>query len=224
MQKVNTKDNKTIVFDLDGTLVDTLNDLATAVNSSLLSCGYPTHSLSDYRYYVGNGVWNLVRRALPLEQQNDPLIVQHVKELFDKYYSQMYLNSSAPYPGIIDLLNALKAHGMQLAVVSNKPHKFTCAMVEHFFPDIFLCIFGHRDGIAKKPDPVSVLEAAKICKGNSLWYIGDSDVDIETGKNARASTIGCSWGFRGEKELLEAKADFIAQRPSDILRILEKSD
>lgn len=209
------------VFDLDGTLVDTLADLARSCNEALGELGFPAHPQECYRRFVGNGVQKLAERALPPERRT-AADCEALRAAFDRRYAANYLSASRPYPGILELLKALSAAGVQLCVVSNKPHRFTVQLVEKLFPGRFRAVTGNRPGAAVKPDPAGVLEALEavgVLPENAV-YVGDSDVDVLTGHNAGMPVIGCLWGFRGEEELRTAGADRLVRTADEILQLL----
>ncbi len=207
------------IFDLDGTLLDTLQDLADSANQMLVESGYPQHPTQLYRHFVGDGVNVLVQRIVPsgLEQQQKDRCIGRFLEI----YAGRWRRNSCPYPGINAMLAGLKNAGIRLAVLSNKPHAFTLQHVEHFFPGgIFEIVFGHRPGVAKKPDPVGLLEiAARMEKAPSVCcYVGDTAVDMQTGRGAGMYTIGVLWGFRNRQELEDNQADKIVHTPLEIVQ------
>ncbi len=209
---------KGLIFDLDGTLLDTLQDLADAANASLDHFGFPVHPVDSYRYFVGEGLHTLVQRILPdSATEND---VEKIMEKFAEIYANNWNAHSAPYPGITDMLQSFSDAGLQLAVLSNKPHKFTEICVDTFLPDCsFAYVYGQRDGIARKPDPVGALEIAEKMNlsVNEILYIGDTATDMQTGNNAGMKTIGVEWGFRERKELEQNKAWKIASTPAEVV-------
>lgn len=205
----------TIIFDLDGTLIDSLVDLANTVNVILTEKGYPTHTLDEYRYFVGNGVLKLLERALPADHQGD---ITDVKKRFDEIYGEICLENTKPYPGITKLINTLADQGYNLAVVTNKPQDHAVKIVKTLFPGCFKYIFGSSIRHPKKPDPCLtnlVINLFDVRK-NEVVYIGDSDVDILTAKNTKVRSIGVSWGFRGRQELLENGADLVVDHADEI--------
>jgi phosphoglycolate phosphatase len=209
---------KGLIFDLDGTLLDTLKDLADAANASLDHFGFPVHPEDGYRYFVGEGLKTLVRRILPDSATEDD--VNKIMEKFAEIYAGNWNANSAPYPGISDMLKSLSDAGLQLAVLSNKPHSFTKICVDTFFPDCsFTCVYGKRDGIARKPDPVGALEiAGKMNMSvDEILYVGDTATDMQTGNNAGMKTIGVEWGFRERQELEQNNAWKIASTPEEVL-------
>jgi len=209
---------KGLIFDLDGTLLDTLQDLADAANDSLASFGYPVHAVDKYRYFVGEGLHTLVQRILPETASEDD--ITKLMEKFSEIYKTNWNAHSAPYPGITEMLAKLSDAGMQLAVLSNKPHAFTQICVETFLPESsFAFVFGKRDGIARKPDPVGALEIAEKMNlsVDEILYVGDTATDMQTGNRAGMKTIGVEWGFRERKELEKNKAWKIASTPAEVV-------
>lgn len=209
----------TVIFDLDGTLVDSLEDLADTVNLLLKKRGYPTHELDQYRCFVGDGVIKLLERALPLEHQGD---VMTLKKEFDLVYGQNCLNKTKPYPGISELINQLSDSDVNLAIVTNKPQEHAVKITKALFPNRFKYVFGNSVRHPKKPDPCLTNLVINLfdVKKNMVIYVGDSDVDIQTAKNAKVKSIGVSWGFRGAKELKACQADYIVENANEIWRIV----
>ena len=214
---------KLAIFDLDGTLLNTIADLAAATNYALQQCGYPTHDTDAYRYFVGNGINKLFERALP-EAERTPGNMLRIRSLFIPYYNIHNADFSRPYPGIGLLLQRLKGKGMTLAVASNKYQEATAKLINQYFPEVgFHPVYGQREGIPTKPDPSVVNEIIRETgvSAAETVYIGDSCVDMETGLNAGVTTIGVSWGFRPRAELEAYRPDWIADEPNDILHFLE---
>lgn len=211
---------KGIIFDLDGTLLDTLRDLADAANASLEFFGFPVHPQEAYRYFVGEGLRNLTRRVLPESFRGDETMEKKYMEKFSEIYKTNWDVNTAPYPGITEMLQALSDKGLKLAVLSNKPHVFTQNCVEIFFPDHpFAFVFGERDGVARKPDPAGALEiAAKMgLSVDEILYVGDTKTDMITGNSAGMKTIGVEWGFRDREELTDSKAWKIVSNPQEVV-------
>lgn len=205
------------IFDLDGTLVDTLQDLADAANQVLAESGYPKHPVQMYRYFVGDGLAVLIERIVP------PGTKENEKEKccqrFSQIYSNLWRRNSCPYPGVNAMLARLQQNGIRLAVLSNKPHSFTIEHVEHFFPGtLFESVLGQRPGVEKKPNPVGLLEIASIMAlpPSECIYIGDTAVDMLTGRAAEMFTVGVLWGFRNRQELEDSHANMIVQHPMEI--------
>ena len=204
------------VFDLDGTLVNSLADLAAASNYGLRTLGFPEHPTEQFRYFVGNGVRKLCERVLPEDAKE---YVDRQYALFSEYYNTHYADKTRPYPGIEALLLRLKGEGMRLAVASNKTESFTREIVTHFFgTDLFDLVSGKIDGRPVKPDP-AILQAVMQQLGTApeeTVMIGDSNVDVRTALAAGTHSIGCVWGFRTEQELTQAGAQRLAETPKDI--------
>lgn len=205
------------VFDLDGTLVNSLADLAAASNYGLRTLGFPEHPTEKFRYFVGNGVRKLCERVLPEDAKE---YADRQYALFSEYYNTHYADQTRPYPGIKSLLHHLKDEGILLAVASNKTEVFTREIVEHFFGTaLFDLVSGKIDGRPVKPDP-AILQAAMKQFGATpaeTVMIGDSNVDIRTAKAAGTHSIGCIWGFRTAEELTEAGAEQLAETSVQIL-------
>lgn len=217
------------VFDLDGTLLDTLQDLANSVNYALRQHGMPEHSIDDIRRFVGNGVRLLMERAVPDGAQNPRF--EAAFATFRQHYMQHSLDTTRPYDGIPELIHELKNRGCQMAVVSNKMMAATQELVHHFFPDIPVAIGEHEAaGIRKKPAPDTVFEALRqlgiihhpssiIHHPSDIVYVGDSDVDIETARNSGLPCISVLWGFRSRDFLLAHGATTFAEHPLDVLKL-----
>ncbi|MDL2247687.1 HAD family hydrolase [Bacteroides sp. OttesenSCG-928-J23] len=212
---------KLIVFDLDGTLLDTLSDLAETCNYLLRVLGFPMHEKEAYRHFVGDGIKVLMRRILPEEYREDEAVRTKAGELFATHYAAHAQDSTAPYPGVIDMLDALEERGIASAVYSNKPHVNVGPLVRHYFGRRIALAFGKREGYAPKPDTATVkeiLERFGAAPAQCL-YAGDSGVDMRTARAAGIYAIGVSWGFRTKEELLEQGADVIIDKPEEILKI-----
>lgn len=207
-----------IIFDLDGTLLNTIDDLGYACNYALEQTGYPTHPMEAYPRMVGNGINNLIRRALPQTEQTEENVLR-VRAHFVPYYNAHNCDYTHPYEGIPELLQALKAQGRYLAVASNKYQDATEKIVRHFFPGIFDVILGEREGVERKPNPQIVYDiTSKLSSLNSkLLYIGDSLVDRDTAQNAKVPFVACSWGFVPREQLVDAGIERIVDHPSEIL-------
>lgn len=212
---------KGIIFDLDGTLADSLADLALSMNWVLASYGYPVHEKDEYKRFVGSGIRSLIERALPVEAREGSIIDKVVSTMME-YYSIHCTDHTELYPGIEPLVKEAKDRGLKLAVFSNKPHPFTEIIVNRLLPGMMDMVQGYTCEELKKPNPAEVL---RICRDLSLsvsdvLYVGDSDVDIITARNAGMRSAGVLWGFRGESELRKAGADYIVSIPSQILELL----
>ncbi|MBQ3914609.1 MAG: HAD family hydrolase [Paludibacteraceae bacterium] len=210
-----------LIFDLDGTLLNTIDDLGYACNYALAQTGFPTHPIEAYPAMVGNGISNLIRRALPEAERNDETVAR-LREFFVPYYNEHNCDQTRPYDGIPQLLSTLRAKGHTLAVASNKYQAATEKIVRHFFPDTFDCILGERDGIPRKPDPQIVADilSAVASKASLPLYIGDSLVDRDTALNARVPFVACSWGFVPRERLIEAGVTTLIDRPEELLSLL----
>lgn len=206
-----------VIFDLDGTLVNSLEDLGNACNSALEQFGYPVHPMESFRYFVGDGVPMLIRRALPEGERSEENIAR-VKAAFDEIYGRSYNVCTRPYDGITELLDKLKSEGILIAVASNKPDNFTQTIVTGMFGDTFSYVSGKKEGFEKKPDPqiaLHIMEKLGVSPKDTL-FAGDSSVDMQTAHNAGCDCIGCVWGFRTLQELTDNKATYIANSPEDI--------
>ena len=211
-----------VIFDLDGTLLDTIGDLATSVNHALKRHGYPEHPLPAYRYFVGNGARELIARALP-EASRDEATVDRLREDFKAHYSDHDRVLTRPYPGMAELVAELRREGFTLAVASNKYQAATDKLIRHYFGgDTFRVVLGQREGVPIKPDPTivrEVLEATGHTADEAL-YVGDSGVDMETAARAGVRSIGVTWGFRPRTELEEYGAQHIVDRAEEIFPII----
>ena len=210
-----------IIFDLDGTLLNTIEDLANACNYALTTLGYKTHEVEKYKTFVGNGRYKLVERMLP-EDNRSVENIEKALELFDSYYEKHMIDMTKPYDGIMEMLDCLISKSINIAVVSNKPHEFTTEVVKNYFCDRFEVVYGHKKNTKEKPDPWAVLEVIDEIKVNKdeCLYVGDSEIDINTAKNAGVKSVGVEWGFRGKGELESAGANYIVNKPEQILEIL----
>ena len=207
---------KTYIFDLDGTLLSTLADLAASTNYALRTHHMPERSLDEVRRFVGNGVKKLMERAIP-DGLNNPLF-EETFATFRQHYMQHNLDTTQPYPGIMQLLEQLKAEGKNIAVVSNKFYAATRELCRHFFGDLVPVAIGEREDIRKKPAPDTVIEALRelgVDKEGAV-YIGDSDVDIMTAKNSSMPCVSVLWGFRDKEFLLEHGATTLISQPEDM--------
>ena len=209
----------TYIFDLDGTLLDTLADLAAAVNYALRQHGMPEHTIDDVRRFVGNGVRKLMERAIPDGEKNPDF--EATFATFREYYMHHSLDTTRPYPGIIETLEALKAKGCRLAVVSNKMMAATKELCQHFIADTIEVAIGENEaaGIRKKPAPDTVFEALRQLgeEKDSAVYVGDSDVDLETANNSGLPCISVLWGFRDRDFLIQHGAKTFISAPSELL-------
>ena len=214
---------KLIIFDLDGTLIDTREDIANACNFALEQCGYPTHALEEYNMLVGRGIDKLFRGAMPAEEVCEETVAR-MRSIFVPYYNEHKCDFTKPYSGIQEALDELAAKGFRFAVASNKYQEGTEQLVEKFFGrHKFVRILGQRDGKPIKPDPLIVEVAMEGMPGitrNEVVYCGDSDVDMQTGIGAGVRTIGVTWGFRTREEL-EAYAPYaLIDHPHEIAALI----
>lgn len=219
------KTYKGIIFDLDGTLLDTIEDLRDSVNDVMKIYGWKEHDSKSCKMMVGNGFRKLIQRALPEEKQKDETFLDEAVDQFSKAYHKRYLNKTIPYDGILKLLETLEEKGIKIAVNSNKRGDYTSALVNKYFSQFpWTAVYGEREseGIPKKPDPSAALEIAGLMKlpKEEVLYIGDSKTDMQTGQNAGMDTIGVSWGFRGREELEENHASYVVDHPEDILKFI----
>ncbi|HVC93599.1 MAG TPA: HAD family hydrolase [Pirellulales bacterium] len=214
--------HRAIVFDLDGTLLDSLADIGETANSVLARLGFPVHALGEYRRFVGEGVAVLFHRALAAGRRTDEIIAHCISE-FQIAYGRNWNVHTKPYMGIPELLDSLAERGLKMAVLSNKPHEFARRCVEHYFPARFEVVFGERDGVPRKPDPAAAFEIAQRLgiAAREFVYVGDSAVDMETALNAGMRPIGAAWGFRSVDELNAAGAGAIISQPLELLSFLD---
>lgn len=214
---------KLAIFDLDGTLLNTIADLANSTNHALATLGYPTHAPEAYPLMVGNGINKLFERALPEGEKTEENVLR-VRQAFIPHYDAHNADDSRPYPGIPELLETLQAKGIKLAVASNKYQAATEKLIAHYFPSIhFVAIFGQREGVKVKPDPVIVYDILKIAeiKKEDVLYIGDSGVDMQTAINAGVTACGVTWGFRPRTELEQFHPDYIVERAEELLELIK---
>ena len=212
-----------IIFDLDGTLINTIDDLGQACNHALAACGFPRHKIEDYPRLVGNGINKLIERALPEEDSNEETVLR-AREYFVPYYDEHNCDLTRPYDGILALLHTLKEQGHQLAVASNKYQAAIEKIVAQLFPTIFDVVLGEREHIARKPDPQIVYDIhsalnTKLSTQNCL-YVGDSLVDANTARAAGCTLVLCTWGFEKEEQLSAFKPDYLVAHPKEILEIV----
>ena len=214
---------KAVCFDLDGTLLDTLEEIAVSANAVLERNGYPSHPLESYRYHVGDGVQRLIERVLPESKAKEELLIRSLVAELETEYDKRANRLTTIYPGILELLDKLESLGIRLAVLSNKPHLLTEECIKRFFPNrAFEVVLGQQSHRARKPDPAGAIEVATQLgiPPNEVLYVGDTDVDMKTAKAANMTAVGVLWGFRQRDELLSNGADHIAQSPDDIAKLL----
>lgn len=216
--------NRLVIFDLDGTLLDTIGDLAAACNHMLALRELGSHTLDEYRQMVGNGILNLVKRALP-EGLRTAEYVEAARQDFLDYYTANIDRYTRPYDGICEVLQTLQEEGWMMAVASNKFDEGTKCLVANIFPDTpFKAIYGNREGFPLKPDKALLDMIMEGCGAShkTTIMVGDSGVDIKTAKNAGVRSVGCTWGFRSREELEEYGADHIISKPIELLNILNE--
>ncbi len=213
---------KSIIFDLDGTLLDTIEDLADAANKTLGILGFPSHPVEKYNYFIGGGVKKLMERALP-EGKRDAETLQKAVEIQQKTYAEHWNKKTKPYLGILELLAEVKQRRITMSILSNKPDDFTKLCVSELLPiNFFEIVRGGMEGIPLKPDPASALDISEKLKisPRETIYVGDTDVDIKTALGAGMFAVGVLWGFRQKEELLQAGANKIISSPEELLEIL----
>lgn len=214
---------RAVIFDLDGTLTDTLKSIWKSANLTLADVGLPPFEVDRYRYFVGDGAEELLKRALIADGDTELMYLEQVKEGYRKHFARYVNYEVHPYEGILDLLKALKERNILLAVNSNKPHERTIDVVEGIFgKDTFDILVGQCDSRARKPAPDGIfyiMEQLKLSK-EEIIYLGDTCVDMKTGKSAGVFTVGALWGFRDRKELEENHADAIIAHPMELLDYL----
>lgn len=209
-----------IMFDLDGTLADSLGDLANATNAALAALGCPTHPREKYRVLVGDGARVLCERALPAERRD---LVEETLRRMRTHYDAHCFDETRLYPGIAELVTELHRRKYRLAVLSNKPDVFTKRMIEHYFqPNPFDAVVGHRVEVPLKPDPASALAIARQLDvpAKEWLYLGDTNTDMQTAKNAGLRAVGVTWGFRDREELVGSGAEVIVTAPDQVLQLL----
>jgi phosphoglycolate phosphatase len=210
---------KAVIFDLDGTLVDSISDLAEAANFALASFGQPAHSVEAIKSMVGDGTRTFIARALPADRQD---LIEPVLVKMREKYIKICLNNTMPYNGIKEVLDKLKSLGVKMAVLTNKDQQMSEKIVSHFFNGYFQIVMGTVNAVALKPDSKAVLGMLKEfgVEPSQALFVGDSNVDIKTARAAGMVGVGVSWGFRSKEELKQAGADFIINTPQELLKIL----
>ena len=212
---------KAVVFDLDGTLLNTIDDLGNSMNSVLDSMGFPLHTIPEYKYVIGKGLRNLVTNVLPPESRDEKTIEQCLDKMFQEYGSR-WGEKTLPYPGIPELLDKLAEKRIRLAILSNKAHHITMLVFEKYLSRWpFDAVFGERPGIPRKPDPSVAFEIIDILKipAENIVYLGDSGSDMETAIKAGMYPVGALWGFRNAEELMEYGAKVMIQTPDELLKL-----
>ena len=212
------------IFDLDGTLLDTLGDLADSVNAAMAMHGYPAHADEVVRSFIGNGAANLIRRAMPQQDREDAGLHAACLASFHQVYGENYANRTYAYDGVPELLADLQERDIPLGILSNKPHEFTRLCAKAYFDKQFSVVIGQRDSVPKKPDPTGAIEVARelgVDVGKCV-YVGDSGVDIQTAKAAGMISVGVSWGFRPVAELEALEPAAVVHSAGEILRLFEE--
>jgi len=213
---------KAVLFDLDGTLLDTLEDIARSMNAVLTNAGFPAHPVEEYRGFIGEGIANLVRRALPERCADERTVQQHVSAMLDEY-SRRWADNTKPYPEIPELLQALTMRKIKMAVLSNKMDSFTRDMVKTLLADWqFEEVLGAQPSIPRKPDPAGALLISRQCgvRPEEFLYLGDSNTDMQTAVNAGMYPVGALWGFQEAEQLLAAGAQTLIEKPLELLTLL----
>jgi phosphoglycolate phosphatase len=214
---------KLVIFDLDGTLLNSIDDLVECTNYSLRKLGYPTHDKTTIRSYVGNGVNKLLERSLPDSSRN-PENLSCLRKIFIPYFEEHNTQYTTPYEGITDLLHQLQDQGVMLAVASNKYHSATEKLVKYYFPEInFIKILGQRENVPIKPDPKIVFDIIQDTniKPEEVLYVGDSDVDLQTAFNAKVDAVGVTWGFRTKSDLSNYQSLGLIDSADELLHFIE---
>lgn len=213
-----------VIFDLDGTLLNTLGDLRAATNHALEVRGLPPHSMEEIRQFIGNGIRLLIRRAMP--EGTPEAEIDAALDDFKAYYAAHIHDRTVPYDGISQLLTALRKRGIKVAVLSNKIDSASQQLIEYFFPGKTDVVFGEHVGVPRKPDPTScrmVMQRLGV-QPEQVLYVGDSGTDMQTAKNAGLYAVGVTWGFRSKEVLLKCGADVLVHRPEQILQILDSDE
>lgn len=213
---------KAVLFDLDGTLLDTLDDLADSMNEVLAAHGWAVHAVEGYRYFVGDGFENLVRRTVPFELKSDERTVQGCVTEARAAYERRWNAKTRPYPGVPELLDQLAGKGVPLAILSNKPHDFVRKIVAHYLGTWgFAAVQGAQSGTPRKPDPTAALEISRslAIPAGSFLYLGDTNTDMKTAIAAKMFAVGALWGFRTEQELRDSGAQALVKHPLDVLAL-----
>lgn len=218
---------KLAIFDLDGTLLNTLNDLADSCNYILEKNHLPIHALDSYKNFVGNGMTQLIERALPSELKSDLEVIEKIKDEFIEYYTKHSSIKTTPYEGVIEMLKSLSSINIKLAVASNKFMEGAQALVNKYFSEIkFSSVFGQRTNVPMKPNPqivYDIMNELGLTNKEEIIYVGDTGTDMQTAVNAGITSIGVLWGFRSEEELKKYGAEYTVKRPEEILRLVKNN-
>lgn len=214
---------KLVIFDLDGTILNTIADLGASTNYALHELGYPVHDIPSYKFRVGNGINKLFERALPEGEKTEENVLR-VRKIFIEHYNIHCADATSPYPGIPQLLQSINKKNIAIAIASNKYQEATSILVDHFYHDIpFVAVFGQREGVERKPDPTIVFDIMQIAhvEAKDVLYVGDSGVDMQTALNAGVTACGVTWGFRPKTELEAFSPQYIVDEPESILSLLD---
>lgn len=214
-----------LIFDLDGTLLNTIADLGEACNTALAQYGYPTHRADEYPHLVGNGVNKLIERALPEGEKSEENILR-LRSVFVPYYNAHLREHTQPYEGMVEVVRSLRECGYRLAVASNKYDAAAKQLVRHYFGEQFDLVYGEREGVRRKPDPqivYDIMQALRVGREGVL-YAGDSDVDMQTAHNAGVDAVGCSWGFCERGRLEEMSPKYLIDSPMELLEIARSKE
>lgn len=214
---------KAVLFDLDGTLANSLSDLADSTNYALSEMGFPTHEREEYKYLVGDGIPKLIERALPVGEKTEEN-KKKCLDIFMERYKEHYHDKTVAYDGIPDMLSELKEGGLKIAVISNKAEEMAVKVVEKLFGGMFDVVAGKREGFPTKPDPALTLEVIRQLgvKPQECVLVGDSGMDMAAAVNAGAAPVGVLWGFRLEDELIKNGAEYTIKSPAEIPEIIRK--
>lgn len=212
---------KLAIFDMDGTLLNTLADLAMSCNYALSEGGFPTHGEDEYKAFVGRGPIYLIENALP-ENARDEATIKRTRQIFEDYYSEHSMDLTKPYDGTLEMLNAVRGSGMKISIYSNKPHDKAVPLAELFFDSLYDSIAGFRDGVPPKPEPDTGREIMRRfgVTAKETVYIGDSDIDMQAAKNLGVYAVGVTWGFRTRTDLENSGADVIVDKMDDLIKII----
>jgi phosphoglycolate phosphatase len=208
------------IFDLDGTLLDTLDDLADSMNTALAELGLPIHAVDRYKTFVGEGIQLLIARTMPEHLRADDSLVDRATQIYRSAYAERWNSKTQPYAGIMELIESLQIRGIPLGVLSNKPDYFTQLCINHYFPaGTFHTVLGQREHVPRKPNPAGATEISQIwnLSPEQIAYVGDTATDMQTGRGAGMRTFGVAWGFRPVNELQEHGAHVILHQPEELL-------
>lgn len=216
---------KAVIFDLDGTLVNSIEDIADAMNEALKKYNYPTHSYEEYKVFIGNGIKNLVSKALP-ENHRDEAQVRRSFESMMAIYREHCSDKTKPYDGIIELLDSLKSRNIKMCILSNKEHKYAKKVTSKLLPNYFESVDGLTSEALKKPNPIKAIEISNFLnlKPEDIIYVGDTDVDMQTANNANMLAVGVTWGFREKQELIDNGAKVILEHPLELMEIFSNQN